>query len=64
MKTIINYLLCLFCLQPHRELDGPADSEGRGYGVVHRTAETVSVLSAAGRKEGQKCPLLLTVLQI
>lgn len=51
MKTIVNYLLCLLCLQPHRELDGPADSEGRGYGAVHWTAETVSVLSAAGRKD-------------
>lgn len=34
--------LCL-CLQTHRELDGPPDSERRRYGAVHRTAETVSV---------------------
>lgn len=52
MKTIINYLLCLLCLQPHRKLDGPADAEGRGHGAVHRAAETVSVSSAAGKEDG------------
>lgn len=31
------------CLQTHRKLDGPADSERRGYGAVHWTTETVSM---------------------
>lgn len=38
--------VCVLCLQTHRELDGPADPQGRGHGAVHRPAETVSVPDA------------------
>lgn len=50
----IYYCLC-FCLQTHRELDRPADSERRRYGAVHWTTETVSVDAVIWREgEGKQ----------
>lgn len=42
-QDIVIYLsLFIFWLQTHRELDGIADTERRGYGALHWTSETVS----------------------
>lgn len=43
MSGHLVFILVFVCLQTHRKLDGPADSERRGYGAVHWTTETVSI---------------------